>query len=765
MLPTCSIRGALRAASLLLFVAAPTGTLAVAQGLERDPTPPPGGDAVPGSYLVRFADPAVDRSPMRAAIRSGAGADAVAEIVTGFEAAARERRAAFVAAVEARGAQVTHLWWIVDGAAVADAGDGAWLADLPGVAAVEPDAYVHALNRVARNAAHHDADGANRRRNANGDLVTGTGVGVAVLDTGSDVDYGQTNLPHPAYFVGGDQSDRSGGGLRGSRLRAVLDASGNGVEDSNGHGAHVEGSVASDYAGYRGMAPGASIIGIRISGPGPVGWATSSALVNAWQMVAAERVRLGIAVANNSFSGSPDPGSSIQRALDNAAWFADVLPVCAAGNSRGDTSNSQNVWNGLAVGALVKNTLDLASFSATGPLDGFGRTFPDITAVGNGVDSIQLNSPSPIGLSGTSMASPMVAGGAALVRQAAPALSALETKALLLNTTKHVRNDRNRYGLGVLDCDAAVAQALAGDVHTMTLPGSGSYQRSWTAPTSGTFRLTVAWMHPAGRTFDDLDLTVRHGNNVVATDGNRLNSYEAVEFAVVAGRNYQLEVRRAGATVVRDLEFAIAGLPPLSSPNPPVLTAIQPARVTNAAREPIALVGTVDGIRAIDVGPHRITHFVQTAADRIEFSLPAPAEIAAAHPVTVTNAAGTSNALTLAVDGTHPAQLSGDSFGPKGSPTDLEIVGDAGWTSVLFLSPVAEPSVLQGIVDFGIGANFTQLYEMTYAVHDSRGYATFTPTIPPGTPLGFWWFQALTVDVTSLAPPVETSNVWRILSY
>ncbi|MBK8977387.1 MAG: S8 family serine peptidase [Planctomycetes bacterium] len=720
--------------------------------------------AVPGAYVVQFRERSFDLEPFRDAIRAGRSAAEIAQIVARMEESVRADQLGFVREVEALGGRVTHQWWIINGAAVGDVVGPAVerLTALPNVASVEPVVLHEALNNTARNSTHHEADQANLRRDAQGQPVLGTGVTVAILDTGVDARFGGSGTPNRAYFVGGNTANNTSGGLGGSRLRVVFGAaSSTDTEDAHGHGSHVSGSVASDDSTYRGIAPGAWLAGVKIT-TSSSGNASTTSIVNGWQWVAAQRAAYDIRVANNSFSGSPSLTDPIQVALDNTARNADVLICCAAGNSGSNTSSSQNVWNGLAVGSLDKNSLAVSSYSGTGPLDGFGRTYPDIACVGRSVLSILRDSTAGSSSSGTSMASPMASGGAALVRSAVPTISAIEAKAILLNTTKFNRTSRNTYGLGVMDCDAAVAQALAGDYQTVQLPpGSTPYSLLFTAAASGTLPITAVWMHPGGSQFDNVDMRIYDGPTLVASDLNTLNSYESVQFTAQAGRAYRLELTRVGTSVIPTLDVAIAGF--RSAPVlPPSLTAINPAQTTNGALATITLDGSFDRIQSVDVGAMSITNFQQVSATRLTFTLPSPAEIGASLPVTVTNASGTSNQLALRIDGTHPMRISGVGIGLRGFPSTIDCLGDAGFSTLMFVSPSNQPSVLPGIVSLGIAANFSLLFEAGSFALDGRGSARAQFTLPASIPAGLYHFQAITFDLGALSAPLESSNVFTV---
>ena len=197
-------------------------------------------------------------------------------------------------------------------------------------------------------------------------------------------------------------------------------------------------------------------------------------------------------------------------------------------------------------------------------------------------------------------------------------------------------------------------------------------------------------------------------------------------------------------------------------PTAPTLTAITPARVGNNAGATVTLDGSFDRIQRIDVGTMSITSFTQVSATRLTFTMPAPAEIGNALAVTVTNAAGTSNALAIRVDGTHPMRLGGIAVGVRSFPFIVDAVGDTGWDALLFLSTSNRPSVLPGIVSLGIADNFMLLFQAGAASLDLHGSASFPVTLPNTVPGGMYYFQAITYDPTNITVPLEVSNVFAV---
>ena len=214
--------------------------------------------------------------------------------------------------------------------------------------------------------------------------VTGEGVKIAVLDTGIK---DHTCLPKPvAYrsFVGGT------------------------VVDRQGHGTHVAGTALGRNG--IGVAPGAELIVGKVLGDNGSGSAEGICDAIHW---AVER---GADVINLSLGGGyyPDFEKAVQHALDN-----NVFVVCAAGNAGNDYDRDTMGWPAnipgtIAVGAtkgpFVKQSI--ASFSSSGKE-------MDIATCGQEIVSCSIKGPDKlVAFSGTSMATPYMAGVLALCIQA-----------------------------------------------------------------------------------------------------------------------------------------------------------------------------------------------------------------------------------------------------------------------------------------------------------------------------------------------------------
>jgi len=234
---------------------------------------------------------------------------------------------------------------------------------------------------------------------------TGSGVRVYVIDTGIRTTHSQF----------------------GGRASNVFDAFGGTGADCNGHGTHVSGTVGGSTYG---VAKSALLRGVRVlncSGSG-----STSGVIAGVDWVRLNHI--APAVANMSLGGG------ISTALDTAVnnlHNANVTIAVAAGNSNANACNSSPAR---AVNAIT--TGSTTSTDARSSFSNFG-TCLDIFAPGSSIISAWYTSNTATAtLSGTSMASPHVAGVAALYKQANPSASSTTVRNALVNnaTTGVVTN-------------------------------------------------------------------------------------------------------------------------------------------------------------------------------------------------------------------------------------------------------------------------------------------------------------------------------------
>jgi subtilisin family serine protease len=299
------------------------------------------------------------------------------------------------------------------------------------------------------------------------DGFTGTGVTVAVLDSGVDDTHADLagRVAARRNFTDGYEDDR----------------------DLSGHGTHVASTVAGSGAAsdgrYRGVAPGATLLDGKVC---VVGGCAESWIVAGMEWAATEQ---HAKVVNLSLGGPDDPRvvDPVEQAVQTLSDRTGTLFVVAAGNTDGGVayhaiSSPGDVEAALTVGA-VDSADRMADFSRRGPTAG-GALKPDLTAPGveitaargrDAVDVPGLPGDAYTTLSGTSMATPHVAGAAALLAQRHPDWSGAQLKAALTAAAKpQPATDVYAQGAGRLDVARAMGQTVT------TVPGSLSFgQQSW----------------------------------------------------------------------------------------------------------------------------------------------------------------------------------------------------------------------------------------------------------------------------------------------
>jgi hypothetical protein len=277
----------------------------------------------------------------------------------------------------------------------------------------------------------------------------GDGVNVAIVDTGIDYNHPDLdgNYVGGADFVNNDSDPM----------------------DDHGHGTHVAGTVAAedDNLGVVGVAPKALLYGVKVlSNTGSGSWSNIIAGIQ-WA------VDNGIQVTNNSYGGSAYPGTIVQSAFDNS-YAQGVLHVAAAGNSgacppSGDTVGYPAKFASVIAVAATSSTDARACFSSTGPA-------VEIAAPGSSINSTRRGG-GYTSMSGTSMASPHVAGVAALVI-AASEMTNVQVRQRLVETADDLGapGRDELFGFGLVDADDAAAAAPVNQAPQVTIssPTNGS---------------------------------------------------------------------------------------------------------------------------------------------------------------------------------------------------------------------------------------------------------------------------------------------------
>ncbi|MBV9894350.1 MAG: S8 family peptidase [Chloroflexi bacterium] len=309
---------------------------------------------------------------------------------------------------------------------------------------------------------------------------TGKGVTVAVLDSGiaNTADAFGTRIKARVDFVD-----------------PAMPAQG----DPAGHGTHVAGIVAASRSfPSPGMAPDASLVSVRVLDPS--GSSRVSTVIRGLEWIIAHKDALGIRVVTMAL-GAPASGSYREDPLAAAAemaWRSGLVVVTAAGNdgpAAGTISTPGFDPLVLTVGAsdesgTPRTTDDVVpSWSSEGPTsDGVAK--PDLVAPGRMIVSVRvpggtveqalpthIEGPELFRLSGTSEATAVTAGAAALVIGHYPQANADQVKALLVRTTTRLAGaSPSAQGSGEVNVAQALRTALPGDAGQNVRP-SGAFLR------------------------------------------------------------------------------------------------------------------------------------------------------------------------------------------------------------------------------------------------------------------------------------------------
>jgi len=306
--------------------------------------------------------------------------------------------------------------------------------------------------------------------------IAGTGVTVAILDSGVEPD---------ADLVQPDNRILASVNFADTRL----------TSDPGGHGTHIAGIVAGNGSRsggeFIGIAPQANVVDVRVLGS--TGSGRISSVIRGIEWVLAHRTAYNIRVINLSF-GAPaslpyraDPMS----AAVEIAWRRGLVVVAASGNGgpQRDTVETPGIDPYVITvgatddrGTLGRGDDMLAWFSAWGSPDSNAK--PDLVAPGRRLVSLRVpgsaldmlfpdrvvvaqNGATYFRLTGTSMATAVVSGAAALLLQRRPDLTPDQVKALLVGTTQRYGEDSGQVlpdpiadGSGLLDANAAVNATL-----------------------------------------------------------------------------------------------------------------------------------------------------------------------------------------------------------------------------------------------------------------------------------------------------------------
>ncbi|MFC7302976.1 S8 family serine peptidase [Streptomyces monticola] len=275
----------------------------------------------------------------------------------------------------------------------------------------------------------------------------GKGTKVAVLDTGADAG-------HPD--------------LKGRIAAAENFTDSDSTDDRQGHGTHTlstaGGSGAASGGKKKGVAPGAQLLNGKVlndSGSGATSWIIAG-------MEWAVENKADVVSMSLGSQGPTDCDDPMSTAAEELARKSGALFVVAAGNegpSLNTISSPGCAPSVLTVGAADRDD-STAPFSGRGPARTTHTLKPEITAPGVAISAASAGGRGVYAyqsMSGTSMATPHVAGAAAVLKQRHPDWTPAQLKAALVSAADpRIPGDVHETGGGLLDVKGAVDQQVLG---------------------------------------------------------------------------------------------------------------------------------------------------------------------------------------------------------------------------------------------------------------------------------------------------------------
>ncbi|AZR72129.1 peptidase S8 [Anoxybacter fermentans] len=341
--------------------------------------------------------------------------------------------------------------------------------------------------------------------------------------------------------------------------------------DDHGHGTHVAATIAGTGEGninYRGVAPGAALIGLKVLNSNGSG--TTSDIDAAIQWCIDNKDIYGIDIISMSLgsAGSSDGTDSTSQLLQQA-YNAGIVPVVAAGNEGpadytiGSPAAAEYAITVGAQGDVGEQGFFQAYFSSRGPTAD-GRIKPDISAPGWYIMSAKANTTNGYTeMSGTSMATPFCSGTIALMLDANPSLTPGDIKNILMNTAVDwgpAGKDID-YGAGRLQAYEAIKAAggyngtgIAVPPHfyaSETLAGTGNTDIWYLDVTDTSYPIAVTLVMPGWyqsgwwiftETHPDFDLYVYDPNGNLVASSETSRRQEDVHFTPTMTGTYKIHV-------------------------------------------------------------------------------------------------------------------------------------------------------------------------------------------------------------------------------
>lgn len=352
----------------------------------------------------------------------------------------------------------------------------------------------------------------------------GQGVTVAVIDTGVDLDHPDLveNLYVNTGEIAGNGIDDDGNGYIDDLHGFDFADNDSDPDDVHGHGTHVAGTIAAVENGFgaTGVAPDATILPVKVLGDNGSGTSTS---VAAGIRYAADQ---GADIINLSLGGGFS--YDIEMAIDYARSLGSLI-VAASGNEYASMPGFPARFS-----ASYDNVLSVGAYDSSGNIAAFSN---DVGASG----AVQLDAPGVAvfstyvggryaSMSGTSMATPHVAGLAALTLSSNRSLSPSQLRDLLVAGAVSAINGSD--AIGKASALYSVAYAAAGEsVDSSSGGGSTSSSSSSSSVSASTFsNHTSSLVHSSSSTSitDDQDnrVAVNEVRFVTTKDSKEVSDHQ-----------------------------------------------------------------------------------------------------------------------------------------------------------------------------------------------------------------------------------------------
>lgn len=419
-------------------------------------------------------------------------------------------------------------------------------------------------------------------RDGNPGAYTTADVVVGVVDTG--VDSGHTALDGGKVLARVDFTHADGCEAYGPYADGL---------DPHGHGTHVAATVAGTggpSGEHRGLASGAAIVDIRVLCP--AGSTPSTMVLAGIDWAIANRATYGIDVLNLSLGGGycSDGDDPVSAAVDEA-WAHGIAVIVAAGN-RGPAACSIGAPGAARHALTVGAVRDLGPsggfvaerYSSRGPVD-HGQMKPDVAAPGSAITSAASGTYAGTRtMSGTSMATAVVSGAAALMLDANPGLAPDDLYAALRETAQDWGRGADddsfsgrgwdaHHGTGVVDVEAAVRRVAGAGADGHALAPHATVEGVVRSGETLRIPVTVTDAKPLGVSLLHVDVTgdragspdldlywYRPGAGTPSSSGTTNYRVESMSVSPGAAGTHTLEIRSYVGTgeFVVDLSGGIA---------------------------------------------------------------------------------------------------------------------------------------------------------------------------------------------------------------